>query len=83
MTGPVCNCGGTAIIRVTLSAGCIAYPDDRDTGLCLQHIYSIVPRGTMEVVEVYEPEVYEWYEGTRGRTWSAADYRSGSTGGRR
>ena len=55
-----------AIIHVKLSEGCAAYPDVLEQDLCLQHIYSLEPRGDVEVTQVYYVPVYNWYLETRG-----------------
>lgn len=57
---------GEAIVRVALTEGCLAWPDDREQDLCVQHLSSIEPRGEMWLIDVYEPEVLDWYLGTRG-----------------
>ena len=72
----VCNCGDRGIIRVVLSEGCFAYPDDREQSLCYQHIYSLRPLGTMKIIDIHDPGGYEWYESTRGRKWSAANWEA-------
>lgn len=41
---------------VELSAGCIAFPDDREQLLCLHHVMRAEPRGTL-VVTAWDPAV--------------------------
>lgn len=48
-----------AVARFAMDRGCVCYRDDREQDLCAQHIINAEPLGSMEVIEVYEPEVFE------------------------
>lgn len=58
-------CSG-AIVRVSLSDGCLAYPDDHEQDLCVQHLHSIEPRGSMEIIKVYDQDTLDWYRRSNG-----------------
>lgn len=42
------QCGAPATHRVTLSAGCVVWPHDREQYLCQQHLVKATPLGTIE-----------------------------------
>jgi|HubBroStandDraft_6_1064221.scaffolds.fasta_scaffold3599170_2 hypothetical protein len=56
-------CGTESVVRVALSDGCQAWPDDREQELCGQHLMSICPIGDMEVVTIHRKDIYEMIEG--------------------
>lgn len=45
--------GFRAAVRVSLSDGCLCYPDDREQDLCIQHLDRANPLGEMEVIKDY------------------------------
>jgi hypothetical protein len=55
--------GDVAVVRVALNEGCLAYPDDREQVLCLNHFHKMTPNDSYEVLEELDPEVMEWYRG--------------------
>jgi hypothetical protein len=44
-------CNAPAIVVITLSKGCICYPDDREQALCAQHLVRATPLGDEELKE--------------------------------
>ena len=44
---------GPAIARFRLSAGCVAYPEDREQDLCWHHARRASPLGSYELIEDY------------------------------
>lgn len=44
-----------AVARVTLTEGCLVYPDDREQLLCLQHLHSMTAMGDVVNVEWLVP----------------------------
>lgn len=44
-------CKSDAIAIVALSDGCACHPEDREQGLCPQHLSRATPRGSLAIVE--------------------------------
>jgi hypothetical protein len=44
-------CDDIAVVKVALSHGCIARPDDREQYLCWHHWHKAYPLGPMEIME--------------------------------
>lgn len=57
-------CRSSAIAIYELSKGCFCYPEDKEQALCPQHIVSATPIGTMELKEVIDTEIFEWFIST-------------------
>jgi hypothetical protein len=49
----------------SLEKGCFCYPDDRQQALCPQHYVKATPIGKMELVQVLDPALWEWFLSTQ------------------
>lgn len=61
MTHVPCRFGDSspAVARFSMDRGCVCFRDDREQALCAQHIINAEPLGSMELIEVLIPQVWE------------------------
>lgn len=59
-------CATPAIAQFAMDRGCACYPNDRQQDLCVQHIISAEPLGSMELSQLYDAGAYAWLSVVRG-----------------
>ena len=62
-------CWSPAVVRVVLTEGCLARPNDRTQDLCIHHYHRCSPIGELSEPTILDQRTWDWYTKTEKGMW--------------